>query len=298
MSEAAAPPPMLQTWGRSAAGLIVRDRGRVLLQLRGRYVQYPGTWSIPGGAVERGETSLQAALRELREEAGVRAADLRVTDRVHVAEPVAGWTYTTHVAKLRRSARGIGTPPPSAEAARHAWVPIADVAERSIHPGFAASWPEVRALLRAPRPLRVLFVCHGNLCRSALAEVLLRRMAAEAGVSVEVSSAGIHAHAGAPMDPGTAACAARHGLDGSAHFARQLDARQVAAADVVVALAFHVAPVVERLAADLPAPPTILERPALNPWRRGDFWQEHAYREVAATCAHVLGIAASRRAAA
>ena len=67
---------------------------------------------------------------------------------------------------------------------------------------------------------------------------------------------------------------------------------------MVVALAFHVAPVVERLAADLPAPPTILERPALNPWRRGDFWQEHAYREVAATCAHVLGIAASRRAAA
>ena len=52
-------------WGRrGAAGLLVADGGRVLLQLRARWAHPGGTWSIPGGARERGETALQAALRE------------------------------------------------------------------------------------------------------------------------------------------------------------------------------------------------------------------------------------------
>ena len=37
---------------------------------------------------------------------------------------------------------------------------------------------------------RVLFVCLGNICRSPLAEGILRRMAAEQGVEIEVDSAG------------------------------------------------------------------------------------------------------------
>lgn len=40
---------------------------------------------------------------------------------------------------------------------------------------------------------KVLFVCTGNVCRSPMAEGFLRRMAREAGVDIEVGSAGIGA---------------------------------------------------------------------------------------------------------
>ena len=48
-------------------GILADEEGRVLLQLRGD----KKTWAIPGGAMELGETSLQAAVREFYEETGV-----------------------------------------------------------------------------------------------------------------------------------------------------------------------------------------------------------------------------------
>lgn len=287
----ASAPMRMQTWGRSAAGVLVVDRGRVLMQRRASSVQNGGTWSIPGGALDSGEGSLDAALRELREEAGVDVSALRMLEAVHVAEPVPGWTYTTHIARLRKKARAkVGTPPASAEAAEHRWVPFADVGALELHPGFAASWGEVRALVEPVRPVRVLTVCLGNVCRSPLAELELRRQAEDAGVAVEVRSAGLRANDGEAMDAGSAACAARHGLDGSAHAARRLDAELVAWADVVVALAFHVAPAVERLAAEAGVAPVIVDRPAVNPWGQNAYWHEAAYREITTTCAAVLDV--------
>ncbi|MEV7595497.1 RNase adapter RapZ [Streptomyces sp. NPDC089922] len=52
--------------------------GDVLLIERG-WAPHEGAWALPGGHVDRGETALQAAVRELEEETGVRvpASDLR-----------------------------------------------------------------------------------------------------------------------------------------------------------------------------------------------------------------------------
>ena len=64
-------------WGRrGAAGLLLADGGRVLLQLRARWSHQGGTWSIPGGARERGETAVQAALREAHEEMAIEQRDV------------------------------------------------------------------------------------------------------------------------------------------------------------------------------------------------------------------------------
>jgi protein-tyrosine-phosphatase/8-oxo-dGTP pyrophosphatase MutT (NUDIX family) len=235
----------VQTWRRSAAGLIVRDRGRVLMQLRSPWVQHGGTWSIPGGAVNGDESLTDAALREAREETGLRRRDLHRTTLRHVAEPVQGWTHTTIAARLRKRARGTALAS-TWEATRHEWVPIDAVAGMDPHPGVAASWRNVRNLLR--RPTRVLFVCLGNVCRSPLAEALLRRMAFDAGAPILVASVGTFAEVRAPMYPATAACAARHSLDGSAHVSRQLVHDDVASHDVVVALDAHAGHVVKRIA--------------------------------------------------
>ncbi|MCL4820796.1 MAG: low molecular weight phosphotyrosine protein phosphatase [Vicinamibacteria bacterium] len=70
--------------------------------------------------------------------------------------------------------------------------------------------------LPVPQPVRVLFVCSGNICRSPLAEAVFRKLAAEAGLAerFEIDSAGMHGfHEGEPADPRTRRVAKRHGYD-------------------------------------------------------------------------------------
>lgn len=73
---------------------------------------------------------------------------------------------------------------------------------------------------------RVLFVCLGNICRSPLAEAAFRHAAAEAGLEVEVDSAGTaDYHVGEPPDPRSIDEARRHGIDISGYRGRQLVSR-------------------------------------------------------------------------
>ena len=76
-----------------AASIAVFREGRVLIARRGR-APNAGLYSLPGGAIEAGETAREAALRELREEVGVEA------EIVAVIEPVALGPYL--IAALRR----------------------------------------------------------------------------------------------------------------------------------------------------------------------------------------------------
>lgn len=59
------------------AGLLVLDRGRCLLVRQYRYLLGGPSWEIPGGRIEPGETPRRAAVRELREEAGLRCRSVR-----------------------------------------------------------------------------------------------------------------------------------------------------------------------------------------------------------------------------
>ena len=79
-------------WGpRGAAGLLLADRGTVLLQLRARWAHQGGTWSIPGGARERGESAVDAALREAREEMAIRGGEVEVRASYVVSAPNGRW---------------------------------------------------------------------------------------------------------------------------------------------------------------------------------------------------------------
>jgi 8-oxo-dGTP pyrophosphatase MutT (NUDIX family) len=59
-------------WGKRGAGvlMIARGTGRVLLTLRSSGVRNPGTWGLPGGALEEGESPESGARREAAEELG------------------------------------------------------------------------------------------------------------------------------------------------------------------------------------------------------------------------------------
>lgn len=85
--------------------------------------------------------------------------------------------------------------------------------------------------------MHILFVCTGNTCRSPLAEAVLRRMAAERGLTdLEVSSAGTGSLEGAPASSGTYLVGIERAADTSAHRARRLTPRMVAEADLILAM--------------------------------------------------------------
>jgi protein-tyrosine phosphatase len=117
------------------------------------------------------------------------------------------------------------------------------------------SVPHVAAL-PPPRhpsgPYRICLVCLGNICRSPMAEVVLRSALADAGLSGEVvvDSAGTGDwHVGHQMEAHARAELARRGYDGSAHRARQIERSWLADRDLVLALDRHNLADLRRMAA-------------------------------------------------
>jgi protein-tyrosine phosphatase len=94
--------------------------------------------------------------------------------------------------------------------------------------------------LREPgTPYRICLVCLGNICRSPMAETVLRHFLTEAGLddSVVVDSAGTGDwHLGEPMHPPAGEALAGRGYDGSAHRARQFEPSWLAGRDLVLAM--------------------------------------------------------------
>lgn len=61
-------------------------RGEAVLLVRRLNPPRAGQWSLPGGAQELGETTEEAARRELREETGLEPADLELVTTVDLIE--------------------------------------------------------------------------------------------------------------------------------------------------------------------------------------------------------------------
>jgi low molecular weight protein-tyrosine phosphatase len=85
---------------------------------------------------------------------------------------------------------------------------------------------------------RILVVCYGNICRSPMAEALLRRQLRAHGLERRyvVRSAGVGALPGAPAARGAQDTARDRGLDLAMHRARRLTADMAHEADVLIAL--------------------------------------------------------------
>lgn len=134
-------------WGLyGAAGVVFVTAGNgdgphVMLQLRSGWSHEGGTWSCPGGALEIGEEPLEGALREASEEVGVPLDGARFLGQ-YVFDPVPEWTYTTVVVEVD-APFGLTM---NFESEAVAWVPLHEVEQYDLHPGFAAAWPHVRPI--------------------------------------------------------------------------------------------------------------------------------------------------------
>jgi 8-oxo-dGTP pyrophosphatase MutT (NUDIX family) len=143
-------------WGRfGAAGLLALDPQRgVLLQHRVSWSHFGDTWALPGGARHEGESACDGALREAAEEAGV--PDAAVRPRVLSVFDLGYWSYTTVVGDVVVPFEPVISDPESRELA---WVPVDQVTDYPLHPGFASSWQQLRGLLSL-RPAVVVDVAN------------------------------------------------------------------------------------------------------------------------------------------
>lgn len=101
--------------------VVFDDRDRLLL-IRRRYPPFAGQFVLPGGFVDYGETTEAAARRELTEETGLKAKDLRLIG-VYSDPKRDPRGHTCSVVFLTRVTRATATAGDDAAAAE--WVPLA-----------------------------------------------------------------------------------------------------------------------------------------------------------------------------
>jgi 8-oxo-dGTP pyrophosphatase MutT (NUDIX family) len=129
-------------WGLfGAAGLLLWHRESVLLQHRALWSHHGGTWGLLGGARNRAESAEQAAQREATEEAGLAADTYEITGTY--VDDHGGWSYTTVVGQARTAVLPTAL---TAETLEVRWVHAESVPDLPLHPGFAATWEQVRAI--------------------------------------------------------------------------------------------------------------------------------------------------------
>ena len=130
-------------WGRfGAAGLLITDGTRVLLQHRAAWTHEGDTWAVPGGARDSHENPMAAALREAVEETSLDPG--QIDPFSEWVDEHGGWSYTTILA---RSSSRTTVEPANAESTAIRWWALDDVADLRPHRGFAAAWPVLRDLI-------------------------------------------------------------------------------------------------------------------------------------------------------
>ena len=134
---------------------------------------------------------------------------------------------------------------------------------------------------------RILFVCHGNICRSPMAEFVMKKMVADAGIAdqFEIASAATSTEEiGNPVYPPARRKLAEHGISCDGKTARQITCRDYEHYDYIVAMdANNMRNLSRMLGEDKQHKITLLlnytdhPRDVADPWYTGNFdatWQD------------------------
>ena len=87
--------------------------------------------------------------------------------------------------------------------------------------------------------IRILFVCHGNICRSPMAEFVMKHLVREAGLEDQfqiASAATSREELGSPVYPPARRKLAEHGISCAGHAARQLQNQDYDAYDLLIGM--------------------------------------------------------------
>ena len=144
---------------------------------------------------------------------------------------------------------------------------------------------------------RILFVCHGNICRSAMAEFMLKAMVKERGIEgrFHIESAAVSdEEMGNPIYPPARRCLSQHGI----WFDSQKRSRQITSADydrfdTIICMDSSNLRLIRRFFPEDPQGKIHLMmayagkmRDVADPWYTGDF--EQTYRDLKEGCTAML----------
>lgn len=134
---------------------------------------------------------------------------------------------------------------------------------------------------------RILFVCHGNICRSPMAEFVMKKMVSDAGIAdqFEIASAATSTEEiGNPVYPPARRKLAEHGISCEGKTARQITRRDYEHYDYIVAMDINNLRNLQRMLGEdklhkisLLLNYTDHPRDVADPWYTGNFeatWQD------------------------
>ena len=136
---------------------------------------------------------------------------------------------------------------------------------------------------------KVLFVCHGNICRSPMAEFVLKDMVKKTGRSGEFRIASVatsREELGNPVYPPARRELNSHGIACDGHRARQITAADVAQYDYIYYMDSNNARNLARMFPGETKFMPFLNRNVADPWYSGDFTQTWA--DVQEGCTRIL----------
>ena len=137
--------------------------------------------------------------------------------------------------------------------------------------------------------IKILFVCHGNICRSPMAEFVLKDMAEKAGVShkFRIASAAVsREELGNPVYPPARRELASHGIACDGHHARQITRSDLEEYDYIYYMDGANRRRLESMFPEYKDFRPFLSRDVADPWYSGDFTQTWA--DVTEGCGRIL----------
>lgn len=142
---------------------------------------------------------------------------------------------------------------------------------------------------------KILFICHGNICRSPMAEFVMKDMVKKAGLEEAVyieSAATSREELGNPVYPPARRKLAEHGISCAGKTARQIRREDYDAFDLLVGMDQENLRNMRRLWDDREGKLCLLldftshPRDVADPWYTGDF--EATWQDVQSGCAALL----------
>lgn len=143
---------------------------------------------------------------------------------------------------------------------------------------------------------KILFICLGNICRSPMAEFVMKDLVEKAGLAGEFqidSAATSREEIGNPVYPSARRKLAEHGISCAGHAARQLTARDYEKYDLLIGMEEANLRNMQRICGGDPAGKMhrlldYTDRPddVADPWYTGDF--EATWQDVSAGCRGLL----------